>query len=398
MPSPLRPVHRDGGVIPSVSHPRGIVAAARRRRDPHGRFSGFGGSTACPGSSEQGRRPGRLWPPCAEATLRPWTACSRSSTTTCATGRGANWRGAPATTRSARPRSSTRRISGWRTQRPRGGRASTTSIGVVVKAMRSVVVDYARRRSAKKRGALGLRIDLTDGLLQTEDNAVDVLAVDEGLRRLAEVDDRLCELVELRFFGGMSREEAASVMGVSARTVRRDWQKARALLFRELARSLTCSPRGRTAIAAVVTSCSRWPEPTGRPSSSACGARDVRAAPSGRGLPGRGPAARGFLETRRRPSAPPSARSRARAERPSTSHRSRATRAGPTASCASSARRHGRGLPRRARRRRVRAAGRAQGGQARHGHRRDPGRFRARAADPRRGSSTRTSPGCSTAA
>lgn len=106
--------------------------------------------------------------------------------------------------------------------------------GVAVKAMRSIVVDYARRRGARKRGGDARRIRLDENLLRVEDDAAQILAVHEALDRLSAVDERLGELVELRFFGGLSVEEAAEALGVSARTVKRDWTKARTLLFQLL--------------------------------------------------------------------------------------------------------------------------------------------------------------------
>ncbi len=106
--------------------------------------------------------------------------------------------------------------------------------GVAVKAMRSVVVDYARRRSAKKREGSLHPVELDEACLRIEGNAVEILAIDEALGRLATLDPRLSELVELRFFGGLSVEETAQVLKVSERTVKRDWRKARTLLFQFL--------------------------------------------------------------------------------------------------------------------------------------------------------------------
>jgi RNA polymerase sigma factor (TIGR02999 family) len=106
--------------------------------------------------------------------------------------------------------------------------------GVAVKAMRSVVVDYARRRGARKRGGDARRVPLDEGLLRVEEDAAEILALHEALDRLAVLDERLGELVELRFFGGLSVEETAQVLGVSDRTVKRDWTKARTLLYRLL--------------------------------------------------------------------------------------------------------------------------------------------------------------------
>jgi RNA polymerase sigma factor (TIGR02999 family) len=105
---------------------------------------------------------------------------------------------------------------------------------VASKAMRSVVVDYARKRFAKKRGGMARPVELEDGMLRVEENAAEILAVHQALGRLAKVDGRLSDLVELRFFGGLSIEEAAQVLNVSDRTVKRDWTKARTLLFQLL--------------------------------------------------------------------------------------------------------------------------------------------------------------------
>lgn len=103
--------------------------------------------------------------------------------------------------------------------------------GVAVKAMRSVVVDYARRRHAQKRGGISRQVDLDDDLLRVEEDAAGILSVNQALERLAVVDGRLAHLVELRFFGGLSVDETADVLGVSERTVKRDWTKARTLLY-----------------------------------------------------------------------------------------------------------------------------------------------------------------------
>jgi RNA polymerase sigma factor (TIGR02999 family) len=103
--------------------------------------------------------------------------------------------------------------------------------GVAVKAMRSVVIDYARRTHAQKRGGDARQVDLDDNLLRVEKDAAGILAVNQALERLAVTDGRLAHLVELRFFGGLSVDETAEVLGVSERTVKRDWTKARTLLY-----------------------------------------------------------------------------------------------------------------------------------------------------------------------
>jgi RNA polymerase sigma factor (sigma-70 family) len=77
-------------------------------------------------------------------------------------------------------------------------------------------------------------VELDEGMLRVEEDAAQILAIHEALDRLSGVDGRLGELVELRFFGGLSVEETAEVLGVSDRTVKRDWTKARTLLYRFL--------------------------------------------------------------------------------------------------------------------------------------------------------------------
>jgi RNA polymerase sigma factor (TIGR02999 family) len=101
---------------------------------------------------------------------------------------------------------------------------------VAVTAMRNVIVDYARRRTALKRGGATREVSLDDTVLRVEQDAEELLAIHQALDRLAVLDGRLAGLVELRFFGGLSVEEAAEVLGVSVRTVKRDWSKARTLL------------------------------------------------------------------------------------------------------------------------------------------------------------------------
>jgi RNA polymerase sigma factor (TIGR02999 family) len=107
--------------------------------------------------------------------------------------------------------------------------------GVAAKAMRSVLVDHARARHAAKRGGAVQQLTLgSAGEVANQESTVDVMALDEALRRLAEIDPRKSQLVELRYFGGLSIEETAEVLGVSPATVRRDWSVARAWLRREL--------------------------------------------------------------------------------------------------------------------------------------------------------------------
>lgn len=105
---------------------------------------------------------------------------------------------------------------------------------VAAQAMRRILIDYARRRHAAKRGGKQHRLTLDAKHLAVEDQAELLVSLDQALDRLSAHDERLVKVVELRFFGGLSEEEAAEVLDVSARTIRRDWVKARAWLYKEL--------------------------------------------------------------------------------------------------------------------------------------------------------------------
>jgi RNA polymerase sigma factor (TIGR02999 family) len=105
---------------------------------------------------------------------------------------------------------------------------------LAARAMRQILVDYARQRGSLKRGVNLRPTTLEDGALAVETLAEEMLAIDHALTRLHALDERLAQVVEWRFFGGMTEEEVAEALGVTARTVRRDWQKARAFLWREL--------------------------------------------------------------------------------------------------------------------------------------------------------------------
>ncbi|HVS65283.1 MAG TPA: sigma-70 family RNA polymerase sigma factor [Thermoanaerobaculia bacterium] len=107
-------------------------------------------------------------------------------------------------------------------------------LAIAATAMRYIVVDYARRRSAQKRGGDAHHTSLDAAELGIEGSVVETLALDQAIERLAAVSGRLARLVELLFFGGLTEEEAAGVLGISERTVRRDWRKARAFLCRVL--------------------------------------------------------------------------------------------------------------------------------------------------------------------
>ena len=106
---------------------------------------------------------------------------------------------------------------------------------IAANTMRQVLLDYARKRSAGKRGGPALRkIDLNAELFVAHDSLDDVIIIDELLNRLNGIDPRQSRLIELRFFAGLSSEEAGEVMGVSEATVKREWRSAKAWLHREL--------------------------------------------------------------------------------------------------------------------------------------------------------------------
>ncbi|HYX90085.1 MAG TPA: sigma-70 family RNA polymerase sigma factor [Myxococcaceae bacterium] len=105
---------------------------------------------------------------------------------------------------------------------------------VASRAMRSVLVDYARRRGYAKRGGNPVRVSLSEADQISEQRTAEVVAVDEALSRLAALDPRKAQIVELRYFGGLSVEEAADLLGLSSRTIKREWRWARAWLYREL--------------------------------------------------------------------------------------------------------------------------------------------------------------------
>jgi len=100
--------------------------------------------------------------------------------------------------------------------------------------MRQILIDHARTRQAVQRRSCFVHLPTEEDLVVTREQNADLLALDEALRRLATVDPRRSRVVELRFFGGLSMEEAAEVLNVSEKTVRRDWQFAKTWLLDEL--------------------------------------------------------------------------------------------------------------------------------------------------------------------
>jgi RNA polymerase sigma factor (TIGR02999 family) len=107
-------------------------------------------------------------------------------------------------------------------------------LGLAAHIMRNILVDHARKHQAAKRGAGAVEVTFDAGLVAAPGSMVDVLGVDDALTRLAEFDPRQAEILELHFFGGLTFEEVALQLGLSARTVKRDWSMARAWLRHEL--------------------------------------------------------------------------------------------------------------------------------------------------------------------
>jgi RNA polymerase sigma-70 factor (ECF subfamily) len=100
--------------------------------------------------------------------------------------------------------------------------------------MRRILVDFARTRGYRKRGGNIRKVELNEALVPSPERSVDFVALDSALSSLAAFDPRQAKLVELRFFGGLSVEEAAEVLGVSPRTVKREWAVAKVWLLREM--------------------------------------------------------------------------------------------------------------------------------------------------------------------
>ena len=105
---------------------------------------------------------------------------------------------------------------------------------VAASMMRRVLIDHARTRATEKRGGASVRLSLEDVQAPLEQRASDLVALDEALQQLAKIDERKARVVEMRFFGGLSEEEIATVLDISRRTVLREWKTARLWLYREL--------------------------------------------------------------------------------------------------------------------------------------------------------------------
>ena len=109
--------------------------------------------------------------------------------------------------------------------------------GIAAHLMRQILVDHAREQHSAKRGGQAIHVSLDDHLAAAPQQEADLIALDDALERLAVMEPRKAQVVELRFFGGLDLEESAKVLNVSEVTVRRDWRFAKAWLLRDLAQS-----------------------------------------------------------------------------------------------------------------------------------------------------------------
>lgn len=107
-------------------------------------------------------------------------------------------------------------------------------LGIAAKAMRHVVIDYARKRGASKRGGDLVRVPLQDSDVAVAAQAEQLLMIEESLKELAKASSRLVKVFECKFFAGLDDEETAAALDISKRTAQRDWMKARALLAEHL--------------------------------------------------------------------------------------------------------------------------------------------------------------------
>jgi RNA polymerase sigma factor (TIGR02999 family) len=105
---------------------------------------------------------------------------------------------------------------------------------IAAQVMRRILVDHARSQAYAKRGGNAQKVELDEAVLMARDRSAELVALDEALNKLAEFDPRKSRVVELRFFGGLSIDEAAEALQVSPNTVKRDWSSARAWLYREV--------------------------------------------------------------------------------------------------------------------------------------------------------------------
>src|SRR6266550_2595549 len=112
----------------------------------------------------------------------------------------------------------------------------THFFAIAAELMRTILVDHARSHAYAKRGGGLRKIELDEAMIVSQERAVEVLALDEVLKELADIDPQQSRIVELRFFGGLTIEETAEVLGLSPATIKREWSTAKAWLYHELAK------------------------------------------------------------------------------------------------------------------------------------------------------------------
>ena len=115
--------------------------------------------------------------------------------------------------------------------------------GVAAQMMRRILVDHARRHHAAKRPGADVKVTLDDRIGAAQPYACEILWLDQALQDLAGVDARQAEIVELRYFGGLSEDEVATLLSISRATVTREWQTARTWLYRRMTRTVTKAER-----------------------------------------------------------------------------------------------------------------------------------------------------------
>lgn len=116
--------------------------------------------------------------------------------------------------------------------------------GIAAQMMRRILVDHARTKKRAKRGGSDIRVSFSEATLKAPDQDLDIVALDEALEHLAEIDEQQSKIVELRFFSGLTVEETAEVMGISAATVKRNWSMAKAWLHREISGAVEKNGQG----------------------------------------------------------------------------------------------------------------------------------------------------------
>jgi RNA polymerase sigma factor (TIGR02999 family) len=109
-------------------------------------------------------------------------------------------------------------------------------VAIAARLMRQILVDYARTRGAEKRGA-DRRVDFDSGLVLPQNSHANLVALDDALKELEGVDEQQCRIVELKYFGGLTNEEIAGLLGISVSTAKREWNVAKAWLSRQIKRS-----------------------------------------------------------------------------------------------------------------------------------------------------------------